>query len=169
MGLAICGPRAMSLDSAEFRRVLGHWATGVAVVSTRTPAGRPCGLTASAVTSLSLEPPLVLACIERDADTHDCMITTGYFGVSILDAEAERLARHFATAPPGEKFEGVAFHEEVTGAPILDGALAWIDCRVHAHYDGGDHTIFVGEVVAADARNAAPLVYYRSGYGRFTP
>ena len=159
----------MQLESAEFRRILGHWASGVAVVTTRTPAGRPCGLTANAVSSLSLDPPLVLTCIERSADTHDCIVTSGYFGVSILRADSERIARRFALGEIEEKFDGIAFREVITGAPILDDALAWIDCEVHAHHDGGDHTIFVGRVVAGDAQDLTPLVYYRSGYGGFAP
>lgn len=157
------------IDSAEFRRILGHWVTGVAVVTTRTAAGRPCGLTANAVSSLSLEPPLVLVCVERQADTHDCILRTGYFAIAMLDQEQERLARRFALDETDGKFDGVAFREERTGAPVLEGALAWADCRVWQHYQGGDHTIFIGEVLAAGARPGAPLVYYRGGYGGITP
>lgn len=159
----------MTLDTAEFRRVLGHWASGVSVVTTRTPAGRPCGLTANAISSLSLDPPLVLACVDRRADTHDCIISTGAFAISILAHDAERIARLFSTEGLEHKFEGIAFREEVTGAPVLDAALAWVDCHVHARYDGGDHTIFVGHVAAAGAVDGTPLLYYRSGYGRFEP
>ena len=159
----------MNLDSAEFRRVLGHWASGVSVVTTRTPAGRPCGLTANAISSLSLDPPLVLACVDRVADTHDCIVATGYFAISILAHDAERIARLFSTDVSDRKFEGIAFRSEVTGAPVLEAALAWVDCTVHAQFDGGDHTIFAGRVVAAGATDGTPLVYYRSGYGRFEP
>ena len=159
----------MTLDSAEFRRILGHWASGVSVVTTRTPSGRPCGLTANAISSLSLDPPLVLACVERGADTHDCIVTTRKFAISILPESGERLARLFATANAEQKFEGIAFREEATGAPVLDEAIAWVDCELHAQYDGGDHSIFIGRVVAGDAHESAPLMYYRGGYGRFTP
>jgi flavin reductase (DIM6/NTAB) family NADH-FMN oxidoreductase RutF len=159
----------LTLDSAEFRRILGHWASGVSVVTTRTPAGRPCGLTANAISSLSLDPPLVLACVERDADTHDCIVTTRKFAISILAESGERLARLFATAHAEQKFDGIAFRDEVTGAPVLEDAIAWVDCELHAQYDGGDHSIFIGRVVAGDAREGAPLLYYRSGYGRFAP
>jgi flavin reductase (DIM6/NTAB) family NADH-FMN oxidoreductase RutF len=157
------------LDSAEFRRVLGHWASGVAIVTTRTPEGRACGLTANAFTSLALNPLLVLVCIEKDADTHDCVRAAGTFAVNILNAECERLARRFAAWEIDRKFDGLAFHEEQTGAPVLDDALAWVDCRLHDEYDGGDHTIFVGEVLAGNAREGTPLLYYRGGYGRLTP
>jgi flavin reductase (DIM6/NTAB) family NADH-FMN oxidoreductase RutF len=159
----------MPVDPAEFRRILGHWASGVAIVTTRTADGRPCGLTANAVSSLSLDPPLVLACVERTSDTHDCIMTRRCFAVSMLDESGERLARLFAGAEIDQKFDGVAYHDETTGCPVLDDAIAWVDCELHANYDGGDHSIFVGRVVAGDARDAAPLLYYRSGYGRFTP
>jgi flavin reductase (DIM6/NTAB) family NADH-FMN oxidoreductase RutF len=157
------------MDSAEFRRILGHWASSVGVVTTRTADQRPCGLTANTVTSLSLEPFLVLICVEKAADSHDCIRTTRAFAINILKSEQERVARRFATWNVHEKFEGLAYHDEKTGSPVLDDALAWIDCRVHAEYDGGDHTIFVGEVLAGDAVEGTPLVYYRGGYGRFTP
>lgn len=159
----------MSLDSAEFRRILGHWASGVAVVTTRTPDGRPCGLTASAVSSLSLDPALVLACVERTSDTHDCILSRRAFAVSVLGHDAERIARHFAEVDLDLKFDGIAYRSELTGSPVLDVALAWVDCELHAHYDGGDHSIFVGRVVRGDARDDAPLVYFRGGYGQFSP
>ena len=89
--------------------------------------------------------------------------------MSVLDGNSERLARHFADADLDMKFDGVAYREEMTGSPVLEEALAWVDCELHASHDGGDHSIFVGRVIAGDARDAAPLLYYRSGYGRFTP
>jgi flavin reductase (DIM6/NTAB) family NADH-FMN oxidoreductase RutF len=159
----------MSLDSAEFRRVLGHWASGVAVVTTQQGDGRPCGLTANAISSLSLDPPLVLTCVEKTADTHDCIVSNRFFAISVLAEDGERLARRFAAPGLDNKFDGVAFREESTGAPVLEDALAWVDCRLHAQYDGGDHSIFVGHVMAGGARDAGALLYYRSGYGRFTP
>lgn len=160
----------MRIEPSEFRRVLGHWGTGVAVVTTLHPDGSPCGLTANAVASLSLDPPLVLACVERVADTHDFISIAGVFAVSFLAQEQEALARRFAGGDIAEeKFRGVAYTAEATGAPVLSGALAWVDCRLGATYPGGDHSIFVGEVVAADAREGTPLLYYRGGYGRFEP
>lgn len=158
----------MSIDPSEFRRVLGRLVTGVTVVATRIPqTGEPCGLTVNALTSLSLEPSLVLVCVERAADSHDCIRETGHFSVNVLASGQERLARRFAFWKVEDKFEGVAHHVELTGSPVLDEALAWVDCRVWAVYAGGDHTIFVGEVVAGDALEGSPLLYYRSGYGRF--
>lgn len=157
----------MSFEPAEFRRILGHLPAGVAVVSATDPeTGAACGLTASAVASVSLEPPLVLACVERAADTHECIHRAGAFAISILAADDEALARRFADYPSDQKFMGAAYRDEMTGAPVLEEALAWVDCQIWAVYDGGDHSIFVGEVVAGDATDGAPLIYFRGGYDR---
>ena len=160
---------SMSIEAADFRRILGHFATGVTVVAASEPGGAPRGLTANAIASVSLDPPLVLVCVERDADTHDVILGAGAFAISILGEDGEELARRFATYPAGRKFEGVAYREEATGSPVLEAALGWIDCRLHTHHEGGDHTICVGEVVAGDAGEGAPLLYYRGGYGRLSP
>ena len=157
------------MESEEFKRILGHWGSGVAIVASCHEDGSPCGLTANAVASVSLNPALVLVCIERTADTHDCVKNTGFFSVNVLDSGQERLARRFSAWELGSKFEGIAFHRETSGAPVLDEALAWVDCRVSAQHDGGDHSIFVGEVLTGDAREGTPLIYYRGGYGRFVP
>lgn len=155
------------MDAAEFRRILGHWGTGVAVVTARPPGARPWGLTANAFSSASLDPPLVLVCVDRSANTHEILRGAGTFAVSVLAADQERLARRFATAAVGDRFEGVAWHTETTGSPVLDGAVGWVDCRLWAEYPAGDHTIFVGEVIAGDAVDRTPLLFYRGGYGRF--
>lgn len=159
----------MRIDPFEFRRILGHWTSGVAVVATVTTEGAPRGLTASAVASVSLEPPLVLVCVERAADTHDSIRAAGIFSINVLPQTGERLARRFAGDETAEKFAGIAYRTEVTGSPILEDALAWVDCRLYGVYDGGDHGIFVGAVVAGSAREEEPLVYYRSGYHRLMP
>lgn len=161
--------RSMPIESAEFRRILGHWSTGVAIICARSPDGSPCGLTANAVCSLSLEPPLILVCVEKTADSHDCIRDAGAFAVNVLAAEHELTARKFAADDGPAKFEGVAYHDSSNGSPVLDDALAWIDCTVHAVYPGGDHTIFVGNVVAGDAVDGEPLLYYRGGYRRAGP
>jgi flavin reductase (DIM6/NTAB) family NADH-FMN oxidoreductase RutF len=158
------------IDAVEFRRVLGHFATGVAISTTRDARGEPCGLTVNSFCSVSLEPPLVLVCIETAADSHDCIRNAGYYAVNVLGEDrGESLSRRFSTWGVEDKLRGIAFREEVTGAPVLEKALAWVDCRVVAEYPGGDHTIFLGQVVAADAREGTPLLYYRGGYGRFVP
>jgi len=155
----------MPVDASEFRRILGHWTSGVAVVATVDRAGTPHGLTASAIASVSLDPPLALVCVERSSDTHDLIRDRGFFTISVLAQDDERVARQFAS-DESDKFRGVAWHAATSGAPIVDSALAWLDCTVHAQYDGGDHTIFVGLVTAGNAREAEPLAYYRGGYHR---
>jgi flavin reductase (DIM6/NTAB) family NADH-FMN oxidoreductase RutF len=157
------------VDPSEFRRILGHWASGVAVVTSRSETSGPRGLTASAVASVSLNPPLVLVCIDRAADSHDTIRSAGNFAVNVLPQSGERTARRFASDEMAAKFDGIAYHTEVSGAPVLDEALAWVDCRVHHAFDGGDHTIFVGEVLAGDAREGEPLLYYRGGFNRLVP
>ena len=157
----------VNLEAAEFRRVLGHFVTGVTVLTTRDASGDPVGLTANAFASLSLDPPLVLACIDRSSHTHDLIAAAGFFAVNVLAEGQERISRRFAADEPQPRFEGIAWRDEVTGAPVLDDVLAWVDCRVHHTCDGGDHTIYVGEVLAADAREGVPLLFYRGGYGRF--
>ena len=158
-----------SLEEAEFRRVLGHFATGVTVVTSLGSDGVVTGLTASAVTSVSLDPPLVLVCVDRTAETHGVIERSERFAINVLAADSETLARRFADYPSGEKFEGVAYRGEATGSPILEAALAWVDCELHQSYDGGDHTIYVGRVVSGEAKDGGPLLYFRGGYGRLTP
>lgn len=158
----------MSIEPAEFRRVLSHLPTAVTVVAATETDGAARGLTASAVASVSLDPPLVLVCVDRDADTHHCIERTGAFAVSILRAGDEATAGRFATDASDMKFDGVAYRAEVTGAPVLEGALGWVDCRLWASHDGGDHTIFVGEVLAGDAGAGTPLIHFRGGYGRLS-
>lgn len=155
----------MSIDAAEFRRVLGHFVTGVTIVTARQAGSdEPVGLTVNAMASLSLDPPLVLVCIERSADSHDSIHDAEAFAVNVLAAGQETLSRRFAELAPERKFDGVAWSTATTGAPVLGDTLAWVDCRIQARYPGGDHTIFVGQVVDADAREGAPLLYYRGGY-----
>ncbi|MFW6080244.1 MAG: flavin reductase family protein [Gemmatimonadota bacterium] len=158
-----------TLDTAEFRRVMGHFATGVTVVGTRRPSDDlPCALTANAVASVSLDPMLVLVCVDRSADSHDCLLDSGIFSINILAEDHERYARRFSSWDIERKFEGIAYRTETTGAPVLAGVLGWVDCRVVGTHPGGDHTIVIGEVVAGDAdpRVGTPLIYYRSGYAR---
>lgn len=157
------------IDPSQFRRVMGHFAAGVAVVTTLRDDGAPAGLTVSAVCSVSLDPTLVLACVDQASESHGSIRQSGVFAVNVLrEGEGETLARRFGTSD-ADKFRGVGFHTEHTGAPVLDDALAWLDCRVRDAHEAGDHTIFVGEVEAADTREGVPLLYYRGGYGRFAP
>lgn len=156
------------IDESEFRRVIGHFATGVAIVTSTRGDGAACGTTVSAVASLSLNPTLILVSLAHDSQTRAWIEGAGHYAVNVLEeGKGETLARRFAAGGAEEKFRGTAWRTERTGAPVLDEALAWLDCRVTAAVPGGDHTIFVGEVVAADAREGTPLLYYRGGYGRF--
>jgi flavin reductase (DIM6/NTAB) family NADH-FMN oxidoreductase RutF len=158
------------IDPSHFRRVMGHFAAGVTVVTTVRDDGTPAGLTVSAVCSVSLQPTMVLACVDRASESHRFVEASGVFAINVLEeGEGETLARRFGTSAGEEKFLGVAFHAERTGAPVLDSALAWLDCRVTAAHAAGDHTLFVGEVEAAETREGTPLLYYRGGYGRFAP
>ena len=158
------------IDDSDFRRVMGHFPTGVTVVTSVSGDGSPCGLTVNAFSSVSLEPPMVLVCVEEAADSFRCIEQAGFFAVNILEeGRGESLSRRFSTWGVADKFRGVAFREERTGAPILEAALAWVDCRVTQMVRAGDHVIFVGEVLDGDAHEGSPLVYYRGGYGRFLP
>lgn len=161
------GVQGQMMEGSEFRRILGHFATGVTVVTSRV-GELPCGLTVNSFGSVSLDPPLILICVEQSADSHACFDEAGFFVVNVLDeARGESLSRRFATWGVDDKFQGVAYRTEASGAPVLNDALAWLDCRVVNSVAAGDHTIFIGEVVAGDAREGAPLVFYRGGYGRF--
>jgi flavin reductase (DIM6/NTAB) family NADH-FMN oxidoreductase RutF len=120
-------------------------------------------MTVAAFSSLSLHPPLVLVCIERSVRTHEAIAAAGKFAVSILsDAQAD-ISNRFASRNE-DKFNGIATHPGVSGVPLIDGAIATLECSVREHLPGGDHSIFVGEVVAIETAEGAPLVYYRSGY-----
>jgi len=155
----------MGIGPDEFRHVLGHFASGVTVVTTWDTDGRPTGLTASAFTSVSLTPPLVLVCVDQRANSYDAFRTSGRFAVNVLAAGQEVLSRHFASTQ-ADKFEHIAFRTGALGLPLLPDALAHLECRTVHTYPGGDHTIFVGEVEAAGVGQGEPLLYYRGGYGR---
>ena len=154
----------MAIEKDLFRRVMGSFASGVTVVTTYEPEGEPRGFTASAVSSLSMEPRQLLVCINNFSATLDTIREVGAFAINILANEQQAIAGRFA-ARSGDKFAGVAWEPGTLGMPILAGALAYAECRLAATYPGGDHTIMVGEVVAAAARDAAPLLYFRGAYG----
>jgi 3-hydroxy-9,10-secoandrosta-1,3,5(10)-triene-9,17-dione monooxygenase reductase component len=150
----------------RFRAVMGHFATGVAVVTATGPAG-PVGMTANAVCSLSLDPLLLLVCFDRGARTFPVVRDTGRFGVNVLAAGQEHLARLFASKiPEDEKFAEVP-HTVHGGIPVIEGTLAWVGCRLDRLYPGGDHEIGIGAVETAEIAGGIgvePLVWYRGTY-----
>jgi flavin reductase (DIM6/NTAB) family NADH-FMN oxidoreductase RutF len=157
----------MSINPELFRKVLSQFATGVTIVTTRD-GEEIHGLTANSFCSVSLAPPLVLVCVDKDAHSHDLIHHSGNFAVNILTAAQESLARRFASnnLSAAERFAGIKHHIENTGAPILKEAHGWLDCKLFAAYAGGDHTIFVGEVMAlGEYPGNAPLLFYQSKYG----
>lgn len=155
-----------------FRAVMSRFATGVTVMTCCTADRQPHGMTANAISSVSLDPLLVLVCVGRDTDMAGHVEDTDSFALSILPAELQTLSNHFADAsrPSGTaQFAGVETTTAVTGSPLLAGALGWLDCRIWARHDGGDHVILVGEVVACDTGADAPaLGYFRSAYTTIT-
>jgi flavin reductase (DIM6/NTAB) family NADH-FMN oxidoreductase RutF/DNA-binding GntR family transcriptional regulator len=148
-----------------FRSVVGHFASGVTVVTTRV-GDRDCGMTASSVASLSLDPPMMLVCLKSGSSTERAVREAGRYAVNVLNQDQGHLAQQFA-APSVNKFRGVAVHDGCLGVPVLQEALAHIECEVDEQVDGGTHTIFLGHVVRATARPGAPLAYYRGSFGRF--
>jgi len=148
----------------RFRSVMGRFATGVTVVTASTPEGLPVGMTANAVCSLSLDPLLLLVAFDNDARTLRVVRETGRFGVNVLSAGHADLARLFASkTPEREKFSGVA-HTVHDGIPVIEGALAWVGCRLEQLIPGGDHTIGIGAVEAAEAGHGEPLLWFRGVY-----
>lgn len=157
----------MTPDKDEFRQVMGRFATGVTIVTSRL-GEELHGMTANAVASVSLEPPLVLICVDKSADSHDIIDGSGIFALSILSLEQEGLADGFAAkeGAAAHRLDGVPYHTRATGAPIIEGSLAYLDCRVVERFPGGDHTVFIGEVVDAGRLNGhGPLIFYQGSYG----
>ena len=159
------------IDPRRFRDVAGCFATGITVVTTRDARG-PRGMTANAVASLSLEPTLFLVCIDRRAGSHEAMRRAGRFAVNVLAEDQEAVSRFFAgptdeAAPMGPH----AWRASEGGSPLLEDALAWLDCRTRDVLDGGDHAVFVGEVLdcAIQRPEAAPLIFSRGQYRALAP
>jgi flavin reductase (DIM6/NTAB) family NADH-FMN oxidoreductase RutF len=156
----------MTIDPDSFRSVLGRFASGITVVTTRDAEQRDVGMTVSAFCSVSLDPPLVQVCVDHAASLYAALVVSTRYGVSILAAEQEALSRRFATAESTRRFDGIGYRRGESGVLLLDDALAHLECRIVASHDTGDHTMFVGEVESANARNARPLLYYRGGYAQ---
>ena len=157
-------PTHQHVDPDTFRSVLGRFATGVTVVTTVDADGQDHGMTVSAFCSLSLTPPLVLVCIDRGASLHDALRPGAPLAINVLAAGQEPLSRRFASGTQTDRFVGIGFARAASGAVLLDGALAALECRIDALHPGGDHTIVVARVEHAATAEARPLLYYRSGY-----
>lgn len=147
---------------------MGHFATGVTVVTGGDEEGL-FGLTVNAVSSLSLEPTLILVCIDRESASLERILASGRFAVNVLKAQDEWLARRFSEGYRNDRFEGVEFEMGSTGVPLLTDGLAWVECTVREVHEGGDHEIVVGEVLDCGAVKDAPLIFFRGRYRRYDP
>ncbi len=151
------------VDPAQFRQLLGRFATGVTILTTRDARGRPIGMTASAVASVSLEPPLLLVAVSHENDMHAALQAAAHFILNVLAADQEAISRRFA-ADDLDRFDGIGYRESRHGLPVLDGVLASVECDKHGEVPGGDHTVFFGLVTAGSVTDRSPLLYYRGGY-----
>ncbi len=162
-------PVLAPVDGALFRQTMSRYASGVTVVTVLDAEGKPWALTANAVSSVSLNPPLILVCIDKKANTYEPLTRAKYFAVNFLEAREEGLALHFARHIT-DKFATVPYEQGATGAPLLPHAsIAMIECRMYAQYPGGDHTIVVGEVLSARVSEGRPQIFYDRQFGTFVP
>jgi len=147
------------------RDVMSQFPTGVTVVAAMDSEGRPFGLTVNSFTSVSLDPPLILVCIDRGAASHDPLMAASHFTVNVLASGQSDVADRFATEPARARFEDVPWHESALGAPLVERAAAWLECSRHEVHEGGDHSILVGRVESADSREGPVLLFHRGQYG----
>jgi flavin reductase (DIM6/NTAB) family NADH-FMN oxidoreductase RutF len=153
----------VALDPDTFRAALGRFASGVTIITTRIDSV-DYGMTVSSFCSLSLEPPLVVACIDRNAEMHDLLTPGLHIVANILSARQEALSRRFSEELGERRFQGIGFSRDGEGMVILDDVLCWLECSVTQRYDGGDHTLVLAQVEQATTRDLRPLLYYRGGY-----
>lgn len=153
------------IDHDLFRAVLGRFASGITVITAVDERGTPHGMTVSAFSSLSLDPPLVLACIATNATMAPLLGSCTSFAVNILSDTQEALSRRFS-GTVDDRFAGLGYHLGELGTPLLDEVLAWLECRIVARHPAGDHVIIVGQVQHAAVRDGRPLLYYRGGYAQ---
>lgn len=154
----------MPVEAEAFKHALARWATGVTVVTTRA-GERVHGMTVSAFTEVSLDPPLVLVCADKSSNTHPLIAEGGVFAVNVLAQGQDALSNRFASKKDEERrFEGLRCERGTTGAPLLPGALAHVDCRVVTSHDAGDHVIYLGSVEEVRTSDGEPLLYYRGSY-----
>jgi flavin reductase (DIM6/NTAB) family NADH-FMN oxidoreductase RutF len=154
----------LSLSEADLKDAFARWATGVAIVTARA-GDRIHGMTVSAFTEVSLEPPLVLVCIDRASKTQALIERGGGFAVNVLARDQEPLAKRFASREEEDRrFSGLECEAGATGAPLIAGSIATLDCRLETAHASGDHTIYVGAVVAVQLADGEPLLFYNRGF-----
>ncbi len=155
----------MAVDNDVFRKTMGSFVAGVTVVTTVGDDGQPYGLTATAFSSVSMAPPLALVCIDKGSSTHTHFAASGVFTVNFLAADQEDVSNRFASST-ADKFGAGDWRRGHLGPAILSGTLGYAECRLVHSYDGGDHTIYVGQIESADTSPGEPLTYYRGAYRR---
>ena len=165
--------RGTGLQSAEsigemYRDAWSRFATGVTVITTLEPGGLLHGMTASSVTSVSLDPPLVLVVIDESRESHGLVESTGRFGMSILDTGQTEIAKHFASPPESRGKLDPKHVTRLSDTPVINGAIAAMECRVSAAHKAGDHTVFIAEVEAIEVAGGEPLVWFQRQFGGFT-
>lgn len=158
----------MAVSKEMFRKVVGHFATGITVVTTRLATGKPWGFTANSFTSVSLEPPLVLVCVDLKSESHRAMSESKHFAVNFLSDQQQELSKRFASRLE-DRFEEILHFEGPHGSPIFPGCLGFIECEKTATHNHGDHAIIIGEVLEAKLEGGEPLLYYGSAYRHLAP
>ncbi|WP_166942219.1 flavin reductase family protein [Sphingopyxis panaciterrae] len=157
----------MTVCPQSFRKTLGHYPTGVSVISGIARSGLPCGMAIGSFTSVSLDPPLVAFCPQKNSASWRMIESSGRFCVNVLAADQADICRHFASRIE-RKFDAIAFEHSGGALPVLPGAILWIECELYATYDAGDHDLVLGRVVEMEVkRDAPPLIFCRGEYGRF--
>lgn len=150
-------------DAAQFRQLMGRFATGITVVTCRDGDGHLHGMTANSLTSVSLAPPLLLICVDHRASMRAPLLATGSFSVNVLEQHQEALSRRFA-GKHDDRFDGIGYTSGALGHPLLDGALAQAECVVDRVVEAGDHSIVIARVTAGSSAEGRPLLYFRGGY-----
>ncbi len=155
------------MDELTFREAMGQFPTGVTVVTALDGRGLPYGLTVNSFTSVSLEPPLVLVCVDRASNSHDALVHYGRFAVNVLAKDQAILANNFAVGPSRDRFRATDWKLGAAGLPLLEGTAAWCECKVEAVHRAGDHSILVGRVTGVGSSNREALVFHQGAYGVF--
>jgi flavin reductase (DIM6/NTAB) family NADH-FMN oxidoreductase RutF len=162
-------PKVEPASGATLRAVMARFPTGVTIVATRDAAGAPLGLTVNSFTSVSLDPPLVLVCIGRATASHDRLIASGTFAVSVLSEAQADVALRFARQPSEGRFDGVAWRSAPSGNPVLEGATAWLDCSIERAMEAGDHTIILAGARSCGSTDTPALLFHLGALASVRP